>query len=136
MKADSSRKKLYEAKNHEKKALLHVHLSKELKLRMKAKKRSLLVMKGDKVRVMRGGMKGKEGKIANVDYNRVIVFVEGLNMKNARGKESPLPLQPSNLMLLEVNMAGSRKELFGAKSEKAEKAAAAPKVEAAVKTSA
>jgi large subunit ribosomal protein L24 len=133
MKADSSRKKLYEAKNHEKKALLHVHLSKEL--RLKSKKRSILVMKGDKVRVMRGGMKGKEGKIAEVDYNRVIVFVEGLNMKNARGKETPLPLQPSNLLLVDANMAGSRKELFGAKSEKAEKAATAPKVEVAAKKS-
>lgn len=122
MKADSSRKKLFEAKNHEKKPLLHVHLSKDLKKRMTAKKRSVLVMKGDKVRVMRGGMKGKEGKVADVDYVRVVVFVEGINMKNARGKETPLPLQPSNLMLLDVNMTGSRKELFSAKSEKPEPA--------------
>jgi large subunit ribosomal protein L24 len=119
MKADTSRKKLLEAKAGKSKALLHVHISKTLKQRMKAKKRSLLVKKGDKVKVMRGGFKGKEGKVAKVNYTRAVVFVEGLTQKGMRGKENMVPLQPSNLLLMDVDMTKERKELFNATEAKA-----------------
>jgi large subunit ribosomal protein L24 len=86
---------------------------------MKAKKRSLLVKKGDKVKVMRGGFKGKEGKVAKVNYTRAVVFVEGLTQKGMRGKENMVPLQPSNLLLMDVDMTKERKELFNATEAKA-----------------
>ena len=132
-KPDSSRKKLYEAKIHEKKSLLHVHVSKSLKTRMKAKKRSILVKKGDKVRIMCGSMKGKEGKVAIVNYIRTVVFVEGMTVKGARGKETMVPFQPSNLMLIDVDMGGSRKELFTEAKAEAKPAAVKPTEKLAVK---
>ncbi len=117
MKRDTERKKLAQAKKEKRKTLLHIHISKDLKKRMKAKKRSLLVRKGDRVRVMRGTFDGKEGKVLRVNYGRAVVFVEGISMKNAKGTEIPMPLQPSNLLLLDVNMSDGRKELFEEKKE-------------------
>jgi len=123
MKPDSSRKKLAEAKELKTKALLHVHVSKELKTRMKAKKRSLLVRKGDRVRIMRGSLNGKEAKVTKVNYQRAVVFLEGMTAKNAKGKETLLPFQPSNLLLVDVDMGGNRKEMFTEAKAKAVEAA-------------
>jgi large subunit ribosomal protein L24 len=117
MKRDTERKKLALAKKEKKKALLNVHISKDLKKRMKKKMRSLLVRKGDRVRVMRGDMDGKEGKVLRVNYGRAVVFVEGITSKNSKGTEIPMALQPSNLLLLDVNMSDERKTLFEEKKE-------------------
>ncbi|MBI2079947.1 50S ribosomal protein L24 [Candidatus Micrarchaeota archaeon] len=112
MKSDSERKKHYNAKLHQKKSYLHVHLSKELRQKMKSKKRSILLKKGDQVKVMRGSLKGKSGKVARVDYNRSKVFIEGLTRKNLRGRDILVPIDPSNLLLTQVDMNEIRKELF------------------------
>lgn len=117
MKRDTARKRLAQAKSEKRKPLLNVHISKDLKKRMKKKMRSLLVRKGDKVRIMRGDFDGKEGKITRVNYGRAIVFVEGISAKNSKGTEIPIPIQPSNLLLLDVNMSDGRKVLFEEKKE-------------------
>lgn len=112
MKADTERKKRYNARLHEKKAFLHVHLSKELRQRLKIKKRSLLVHKGDKVKIMRGSNRGKIGKVAKVNYNKTKVYVEGISNRTARGKEVPVPLESSNLLLVETEMTKERQQIF------------------------
>ncbi len=117
MKRDTERKKRTQAKLEKRKPLLNVHISKDLKKRMKRKMRSLLVRKGDRVRIMRGDFDGKEGKVLRVNYGRAVVFVEGISAKNAKGTEIPRPIQPSNLLLLDVNMSDERKVLFEEKKE-------------------
>ncbi|MBS3068321.1 50S ribosomal protein L24 [Candidatus Micrarchaeota archaeon] len=112
MKSDTERKIRYNAKIHKKKDFLHVHLSKDLRQKLKTKKRSLLVHKGDKVKIMRGFARDKTGKVADVNYNKVKVYVEGVTKRTARGKEVLTALEPSNLLLLETEMTKERKELF------------------------
>lgn len=112
MKPDSERKKRYHAKLHKKRDFLHVHISKELRKSMKSKTRSVLARKGDNVKVMRGSFKGKNGKISSIATLRCKIFIEGFNRKTLRGKEVPVPFEPSNLLLVGVEMSQSRKELF------------------------
>lgn len=129
MKAKTERKKRYSAKLHRKKKLMHVHLSKDLRAKLKGRKRAVLVRKGDKVKVMRGTHAGFAGKVARVNYNKMKVYLEGLSVKNARGTEMLLPFEPSNLILIELEATKERKETFGAAALTAEKPAPAPKAE-------
>jgi len=112
MKPDTERRKYYHASLHEKRRALHVHLSKDLRGKLKKKTRAILARRGDRVKILRGPGKGKEGKIVRIDVSKRKIFVEGVSIKNARGKETLLPLQPSNLMLVSIEETKERKELF------------------------
>ena len=94
------RKKLYNAPLHLRQKLVSAHLSKEL--RKAKKKRSLPLRKGDKVKVMRGKFKGKIGKVTRVELNSLKAFVEGILLKKQAGKEVMAPIEPSNLMITEL----------------------------------
>lgn len=84
-------------KFHKKRKDLRAHLSKEL--REKEKKRSRTIKKGDKVKIMRGRNKGKEAKVAKVDYKSTKIYLEGLSQRTAKGREMPVAFRPSNLIL-------------------------------------
>lgn len=94
------RKFRYTAPLHLRRHFIHVHLSKELRAKMK--KRAVAIKRGDKVRIMRGKYAGKEGKIMLVNLTRAKVFVEGVTYRKMKGKEIPFPLEPSNLLLMEM----------------------------------
>ena len=94
----TSRKKQYAMPLHKRKALVRVHVSKDL--RKELKKRAVTVKKGDTVRIMRGKHKGKEGAVVRVSYKKGVVFVQGISRINSRGKDVFVPLNPSNLMLI------------------------------------
>ena len=79
-----------------------VHLSKEL--RQKYKKRNIPVRKGDKVKIMAGQFKGKTGNVIKVILKRGKVMVEGLNQIKKTGEAIPYLIQPSKLMILELNL--------------------------------
>ncbi len=126
MKRDEARKARYEAKLHERKNLMNIHVSKDLKARLNIKKRALLANKGDSVKVMRGSNRGKSAKIAKVNYKKLVVYLEGISRKNAKGTEVLIPFQPSNLMLTDLNMTEARKKEFGNVAPAAAKPAAVP----------
>lgn len=112
MKSDTERKIYFTEKLHKRRNRLHVHLSKDLRARLKIKKRAILVRQGDTVRVMRGPGKGKDAKVGQVNVIRRKVFLEGVTVKNLRGKEVPVPLEPSNLLLISLEPTNERKEIF------------------------
>lgn len=95
-----TRKALYEAPLHVRQKLVSVHLSREL--RKKLKKRSVPAHKGDKVLVLKGRFKKKQGAIAKVDLKKSLVFVEGILVKTQRGKENMAAIAPSTLVALEL----------------------------------
>ena len=102
MKSDTERKMFYQAKRHKRTKRLHVHVSKELKAKLKRKVRALLVRKGDKIKIMRGPGKGSTAKVVKVNHSKMKVFVEGIVHRTARGREMMVALQPSNLTLIEL----------------------------------
>ena len=112
MKSDTERKIFHTEKLHKRKNRLHVHLSKELRTKLKVNKRAILVRQGDTVRVMRGPGKGKEAKVGSVSVLKRKVIVEGVAVKNLRGKEVPVMLEPSNLLLTALESTPERKEIF------------------------
>lgn len=101
------RKRLYEAKLHKRQKLVSAHLC--LELREKYKKRSLAVRKGDRIKIMRGDFKGTVGKVDEVDLKRMTVSIEGITQTRVDGTKVKLPIIPSNLLLLELNMDDARR---------------------------
>lgn len=94
------RKFRYNAPLHIRAHFVHVHLSKEL--RAKLKKRAITIRKGDKVKVMRGKFAGKDGKVMAVNLAESRIYIEGMSYRKAKGKEIPFPIQPSNVMIIEM----------------------------------
>lgn len=129
MKSDTERKKFYQEKLHKRRSRLHVHLSKDLRGKLKSKKRAVLVRKGDTVRIMRGPEKGKEGKVGNVDYINRKITLEGVVVTNTRGREMPIPLEASNLLLLSLESTPARKAIFSEEAFRKKEAPKPPKVE-------
>ncbi|MEM2874036.1 MAG: 50S ribosomal protein L24 [Candidatus Nanoarchaeia archaeon] len=79
------------------------HLSKEL--RLKYKKRSLPIRKGDKVKIMRGKFRGIIGDVEKVDLHRYKVFVKGAELQKKEGAPKvSRPIDPSKLMLVSLNL--------------------------------
>lgn len=96
------RKYRYNAPLHIKQKFVNVHLSKEL--RKKHSKRNMGVRKGDKVKVMRGQFKKKEGKVEQVSLKKTLIYVEGIEITKKDGTKTRYPIHPSNLMVTELNM--------------------------------
>ena len=86
---------------------MSAHLSREL--RKQLKRRSLPLRKGDEVKIMRGKFSGTTGKVSEVDLKRLKIFLENIKAKQTSGKERPLPLEPSNLLITNPVMEDKRR---------------------------
>ena len=103
VKPKKQRKYLIEAPLHVRHKLMASHLSKELKL--KYKKRSFPIRKGDKVKVMAGKFRGIIGDVGKVDMKRYRVFVKGAELKKKEGAPPiAYPLHPSKLLIITLNV--------------------------------
>ena len=102
------RKYVYNAPYHALGKLLSCHLSKEL--REKHGARAVRVRKGDRVRVLRGTHKGKEGAVELVDPQAGRIHVAKVDHPRRDGGTAKYPLRPSNCMI--VGLA-SEKRRFG-----------------------
>ena len=101
------RKALYNAPAHARGKHLSATLSKDL--REKLGKRSLPIRSGDKVSVLRGDFKGHEGKVLDVDYGSYKVTIEEVTLSKPDGTATFLPVDPSNLMIIEADMDDDRR---------------------------
>ena len=101
------RKALYNAPAHARGKHLSASLSKELK--EKVGKKSLPVRSGDKVRVVRGDFKGHEGEVLTVDYTSYKVTVEDVTLAKPDGTTTFLPVDPSNLVIIEADLKDDRR---------------------------
>ena len=102
------RKARYNAPHHMRGSLLHASLSKELQ--GKYKRRSIRVIKGDTVKVLRGDHAGTEGLVDYVITRDARIVVDGVSVKKADGTEVPRPVDPSNVMITELNLEDKRRE--------------------------
>jgi large subunit ribosomal protein L24 len=115
------RKELFNAPLHKKRKRIASHLEENLLL--KYDRRSIPVVKGDTVKVMRGSFKGHEDKIAHVNIKKRYVEIEGLTTTKADGKKIARPLHASNLLITKLNLTDKwrRKKLEKGLSEEAKK---------------
>ena len=104
------RRRIYKSPLHTRKRLLKCQLDEFL--REDYGLRSLVVKKGDLVRIMRGQFRDTEGKVVRVDYSNVRVYVESGTTTKADGKEVQIPLHPSNLKITQLELDDERKKLI------------------------
>jgi large subunit ribosomal protein L24 len=100
-KPNKQRKYRFNAPLHMRGEFLNVHLSKEL--RLKYNMRALRVRVGDKVRIMRGQFKKQEGKVEEVNMKYLKVYISKIEHVKRDGSKARYPLQPSNLLLVELD---------------------------------
>ena len=102
------RKFLFNASLHTRGKFLNANLSKDL--RKKYGIRSLRIRKGDKIRVLRGSFKGKEGIVDQINLKDTKVYVAGVEVPKRDGSKARRPLKPSNLQLVELFMDDKRRK--------------------------
>ncbi|MBT3404824.1 50S ribosomal protein L24 [archaeon] len=85
---------------HIKRKLLGVNLAKDLRKKVGA--RNVVIRKEDKVKIMRGKFKGKEGKILQVFTKQGKVTIEGIQAKKQDGSKVVIKMQPSNLQIVSM----------------------------------
>ena len=106
------RKFRYTAKLHQRKKMVAAHLSKELRQKLSTKRRSAPLHRGDKVKVLVGDNKGKVGKVTVVDLSTLKAYVEGISQRNAKGIEKQIPVDPSNITILDGDFTKDRLEMI------------------------
>ena len=82
--------------------MLAAHLAEDLMLRYK--RRSIQVIKGDTVKIMRGSYRGRVGKVRRANVRKQRIEVEGITITKVDGKQVPYPVHPSNVMITKLNL--------------------------------
>jgi large subunit ribosomal protein L24 len=98
---------------HERKSLLKCRLDEFLQEEYGL--RSLVVKTGDLVKIMRGQFRDTEGKVTRVSHKKSRVFLDNATITKADGKEAAVPVHPSNLMLVKLELDDERKQLIESK---------------------
>jgi len=102
------RKFIHNAPLHIVRKMFSVLLSKEL--RTKHVKRNIIVRKGDKVKILRGQFKGKVTTVETVSYARRKIFLTDVAVVKKDGNKVPYSIHPSNLMILEMDLADKKRK--------------------------
>ncbi len=98
------RKRAAQAPLHRKRRMTSSHLSPEIHDKAKGRlPRAVPVRKGDTVRIMRGGFRGREGKVLSVDRVAGTVVIEGITIEKVDEKKVERPIHASNLMIVRMD---------------------------------
>ncbi len=111
----------YTAPLHIRKKMMGAHLADDLII--KYKRRTMPVVKGDTVKVVRGQFKGQTGKVRKVMLRKQRVEIEGITIKKADGKSVPYFIHPSNIIITKLNLTDPwrRRKIEERLSEEAKK---------------
>ncbi|MCE9653343.1 MAG: 50S ribosomal protein L24 [Nitrosarchaeum sp.] len=102
MKPSKSRNNLiHRASFHTRSKQLGSQLSEDL--RKKYGKKSVRVIKGDSIKIVRGEFKGVDGKISKVLTKKNSVSVEGVKKEKTKGEKFDVYIHTSNLLVTDLN---------------------------------
>ncbi len=87
-------------------------------LREKYRMRNVGIRKGDKVRVMRGSFRGKIGRVERVNPKLRKVYIGGVEWTKRDGSKALYPINPSKVMIQELELKDSRRLKQTEKAEK------------------
>jgi len=88
----TQRKRAANAPLHVKRLLASSHLAPELHDKAKGR-----------LQIMRGGFRGREGKVVSVDRVHGTVVIEGITIEKVDEKKVERPLHASNLMIIRMD---------------------------------
>jgi len=94
-------KQIFQATYQTRSKQLGSALSKDLQ--KKYGKRSVRVVEGDNITILRGEFKGVEGKIAKVSAEKSSVAVEGIKKEKTKGDKFDVYIHTSNLVVTSLN---------------------------------
>ena len=86
---------------HKREKLLGANLSENL--RKQHNKRSMRVIKGDTVRILRGEYVGVEGKVEKVNTEKSTLSIEGVQREKIRGGKVKVQIHASNVQIISLN---------------------------------
>ena len=86
---------------HKRDKFLGANLS--VNLREQHNKRSMRVIKGDTVRILRGEYVGIEGKVEKVNTERSTLAIEGVQREKIRGGNVKVQVHASNVQIISLN---------------------------------
>lgn len=107
------RKFRYNAPLHIKSKFLNAPVSEDVTKEHGVK--TLRVIEGDTVKVLRGDHAGTEGKVREVNVKHENVTVDGVSEVKADGKEVPRKIHASNLLITKLNTDDERRLTKGGK---------------------
>ena len=86
---------------HKRDKFLGANLSENL--REQQNKRSMRVIKGDTVRILRGEYVGIEGKVEKVNTEKSTLSIEGVQREKIRGGKVKVQVHASNVQIISLN---------------------------------
>lgn len=88
-------------------------------LRQQYSRRSVRVIEGDSIRVMRGEYKGVEGKVERVNTENGTLEIEGVQREKVKGGQVKVPIHSSKVMVTNLKMDDKYRQaaLSGSKKE-------------------
>ena len=78
-------------------------------LREKYGTKTLPVIKGDKVKVVRGSFAGKEALVEEVRRKENKLILERIRITRRDGSETPVPVDPSNVMIVSLSLEDKKR---------------------------
>ena len=94
-------KQIFQATYQTRSKQLGSALSKDL--HKKYGKRSVRVVEGDSITILRGEFKGVEGKIAKISTEKSSVAIEGIKKEKTKGDKFDVYIHTSNLVVTSLN---------------------------------
>jgi large subunit ribosomal protein L24 len=101
------RKYRYNAPFHIRTKFLNVALSKDLAKKYSIKRISLRT--GDKVKILKGEFKGKEGKVESLNLKKSKAMIAGVERTKKDGSKNRPLVYASNLLLIDMNTDDKRR---------------------------
>lgn len=95
----------FNAPMHVRQHFVHAHVEKSLKTKLKLSKRAVQIAKGDTVKLMTGAKRGTTGKVTSVNLKTGKITIDSVMRKNSRGKEHGVPISPSNVYIIDLNLS-------------------------------
>jgi len=94
-------KQIYQATNQFRGKQAGSHLSKQL--RQKYGQRSVRILNGDTVKVIRGEFKGVDGKVVKVSTAKHTIAIEGIKKQKRKGDKIDVYIDSSNVVITNLN---------------------------------
>ena len=95
-------KQIYRATNQFRGKQAGSHLSKQL--RQKYGQRSVRILNGDTIKVIRGEFKGVDGKVIKVSTAKHTIAIEGVKKQTRKGDKVDVYINSSNVVITNLNM--------------------------------
>ena len=128
-------KQIYRATFNVRNKQISATLSKQL--RQKYHRRSIRIVNGDTIKIVRGEYKGIDGKVTKISLEKNSVAVEGVQREKLKGGKIDLYIHSSNTVITSLNTEDNwrvKKLEHKPKSESKTKTESKPKSESKTKT--